>query len=342
MRKDTEKVKLAHNGKALATMHGFSADDQKRLEQALRASAKTIAPKPIGKDRNALYASHKEQLLTQFQSHWDRSKASDKWTKSSISKILSNYLFDYNKHQGTSKTVSKKKAVRKTHAPKPKASEPKHIVSYLKEDSPPESTVRPLRNLKSPFTFRPINQRSPSPSDRLVKGLSESPFDKPQNSRIDSVLPFTQHSPPDPESEDLEPLSKLAETIVVVRPSSSDPHERTMISFPLWRCQNPVNGRDAAPEFLHDWRDLSFTDFLRQLKAEQALNPGEMVVWGDYNQVLTSNMTFAGAVQEQLQAAPYNDSALNEATFMVVSSKSLASILEGSFANIWSESKMTE
>lgn len=314
MPKDTEKIKPAHNGKTLATMHGFSANDQQRLEQALRLSAKTIAPTPIGENRNVLYASHKEQLLSQFHAQWDRSKASDKWTKSSISKILSNYLFDYNKNQGTSKTVNKNK---KSAAPKPKTSEPKHIVPYLKEDSPVLPTRGRPRKLKSPLGFTPINRRTPSPSEQL-----ESPFDKPSDLRNDSVLPFTKHSPMiDSEFEDAEPLPKLAETILVVRPSSSDPWNRRIVSFPLWRCQVPVDGKDAAPESLQDWRDLSYADFVRQLQAEKVLAPEEMVVWGQFDQIIISDLTFAGAIQEQVQAAPNNGLAPNEATFAIVGSK---------------------
>ncbi|KAG9584820.1 hypothetical protein KCU77_g15612, partial [Aureobasidium melanogenum] len=107
MPKTTEEVRPAHNGRRIATVHGFSAVESERLEQALRASAKTIAPTPIGKNRNTLYASHKDQIMTQFQNQWDWSKASQKWTESSIGKVFSNYLFDYNKKQATPQTVSR-------------------------------------------------------------------------------------------------------------------------------------------------------------------------------------------------------------------------------------------
>jgi hypothetical protein len=319
MPKDTTKVKLANSAKPLATTHGFSAVDQERLENALRASARTIAPTPIGKDRNALYATHKDQIFTQFHAQWDWSKTTQEWTMSSIRKILSNYLFAYNESQGATKTVSKRKTAKKTNVLKPDLGQPKHIIPFLKEeDSPTKPTLA-----RRPFSFVPINQKLPSPSDQLVGRFSmspfaESPFDKPSKSPIDSARPSVEHSRADSYS-----MPKLSEIILVIRPSASDPWGRSMISFPLWRCQAPVDGRDAAPESLQDWRDLSFADFLRQLQSEQqVLTSKETIVWGQFDQLVTSNMTFSSAVQEQLQAARYNETAENEATFMVVSGKS--------------------
>lgn len=113
----------------------------------------------------------------------------------------------------------------------------------------------------------------------------------------------------------------------MVYPSSSDPWGREIFSFPLWRCQAPVNGRDAAPESLRDWRDLSFDDFVRQLKAEKVLTAEEMIVWGEFEHMVTSDVTFASAVQEQLYDSPSNRTAPNEATFAIVGSKLLALIL---------------
>ncbi|KAG9527575.1 hypothetical protein KCU93_g5079, partial [Aureobasidium melanogenum] len=296
MPKATGEVRLAHNGKKIASTHGFSAVETERLEQALRASAKTIAPTPIGQNRNTLYASHKNHIMTQFQNQWDWSKASQKWTESSIGKVFSNYLFDYNK-KSTPKTASKTKI--KNHAPKPTVNQPKYIVPYLEEEAP-------------------VN-KSPSPDDQLVPGLWESPFDKPSRSPIDSVLPSTEHSLDEPKSEDAaQILPKLADIILVVYPGSSDPWGRESFSFPLWRCQVPVNGRDAAPESLSDWRDLSFLDFLRHLKSEQVLTSEEMVVWSEYDHIITSDVTFASAVQEQLHDASNNNLAPNEATFAII------------------------
>ncbi|KAG9723905.1 hypothetical protein KCU73_g13573, partial [Aureobasidium melanogenum] len=227
---------------------------------------------------------------------WDWSKASQKWTESSIGKVFSNYLFDYNK-KSTPKTASKTKT--KNHAPKPTVNQPKYIVPYLKEEAP-------------------VN-KSLSPDDQLVPGLWESPFDKPSRSPIDSVLPSTEHSLDEPKSEDAaQILPKLADIILVVYPGSSDPWGRESFSFPLWRCQVPVNGRDAAPESLSDWRDLSFVDFLRQLESEQVLTSEEMVVWSEYDYIITSDVTFASAVQEQLHDASNNDLAPNEATFAII------------------------
>lgn len=305
MTKDTEKTKLANSGKPLATAHGFSPDHTDRLETALRASAKTIAPTPIGKGRNALYASHKDQIFAQFKDQWDWSKTTPEWTMSSIGKIFSNYLFAENK--GTSQAAPKCRKGKKTDALKPGLTQPKHVVPFLEDDSP----IRPIparpRGLGSPFSFKPINQKFPSPSDQLIDRFSESPFDKPSKSPIDSVRSGFYSKP------------KLSEIIVVVKPSASDPWSRTIFSFPLWRCQVSVDGRDAAPESLQDWRDLSFADFLRQLKGEQVLGSEEMIVWGQFNQLVTSDMTFASAVQEQLQD---KESAENEATFMIVSGES--------------------
>jgi hypothetical protein len=321
MPKDTATVKIGSTGKALATKHGFSTADQERLENALRASAKTIAPTPIGKDRNALYATHKDQIFAQFKGQWDWSKTTQEWTMSSIRKILSNYLFAYNESQSATKAVSKRKTAKKTNVLKPDLGQPKHIVTFLKEEDSPTRSTRPLR-LGSPFSFVPINQKLPSPSDQLVgrdseSPFAESPFDKPSKSPIDSARPSVEHSLADSYS-----MPKLSEIILVVRPSASDPWGRSMISFPLWRCQTPVDGRDAPSEALQDWRDLSFMDFARQLKKEQVLASGEAIVWGQFDQLITSDITLSSAVQEQLQAARYNETAENEATFMVIGGKS--------------------
>jgi hypothetical protein len=318
MPKDTTKVKIGGTGKVLATKHGFSTADQDRLENALRASAKTIAPTPIGKDRNALYATHKDQIFTQFRGQWDWSKTTQDWTMSSIGKILANYLFAYNENRSATKTVAKRKTAKKTDTLKPDLSQPKHVIPYLKEEhSPIKPTLTRPRGLGSPFGFTPINQKLPSPSDQLIERFSESPFDKPSRLPFDSARPSVEHSLAGSDS-----ISKLSEIIVVVRPGASDPWGRAMFSFPLWRCQAPVDGRDASPQSLQDWRDLSFTDFLRQLKNEQVLTSEEVVVWGQYNQLVTSDMTFSSAVQEQLQAASPNETPENEASFMIVSSKS--------------------
>jgi hypothetical protein len=319
---DTTKVKLANSAKPLATTHGFSTVDQERLEKALRASAKTIAPTPIGKDRNALYATHKDQIFAQFKGQWDWSKTTLEWTMSSIRKILSDYLFAYNESQSVTKTVSKRKTAKKTNVLKPDLGQPKHIVPFIKEEDSPTKPPLARRRLSSPFSFKPINQKLPSPSDQLVGRVSESPFaespfDKPSKSPIDSARPSVEHSLADSHS-----IPKLSEIILVIRPSASDPLGRAMISFPLWRCQTSVDGRDASPESLQDWRDLSFADFLRQLQSEQVLTSKETIVWGQFDQLVTSDMTFSSAVQEQIQAARHNETAENEATFMVVGSKS--------------------
>ncbi|KAG9676256.1 hypothetical protein KCU99_g4148, partial [Aureobasidium melanogenum] len=325
MPKATGEVRLAHNGKKIASTHGFSAVETERLEQALRASAKTIAPTPIGQNRNTLYASHKNHIMTQFQNQWDWSKASQKWTESSIGKVFSNYLFDYNKKSTpktaskvrTPKTIPKAKTTKKDDTLN-SVSHPKHIVPYLGEEE--EAPIKPTRGRprKNPISFTSIN-KSPSPDDQLIPELWESPFDKPSRSPIDSVLPSTEHSLEEPKSEDAaQILPKLADIILVVYPGSSDPWGRESFSFPLWRCQVPVNGRDAAPESLSDWRDLSFVDFIRQLESEQVLTSEEMVVWSEYDYIITSDVTFASAVQEQLHDASNNNLAPNEATFAII------------------------
>ncbi|KEQ69361.1 hypothetical protein M436DRAFT_56376 [Aureobasidium namibiae CBS 147.97] len=318
MPKDVTKTKLASTSKGLAALHNFSTAEQERLEKALRASAKTIAPTPIGKDRNALYTSHKDQIFAQFAGQWDWTKTTQEVTMSSIRKILANYLFAYNESNGATKAASKGRRSKKTDALKPDLGQAKHIVPFLKqEDSPPRPVPARPRGLDSPFSFKPINQKLPSPSDQLVDRFSESPFDRPfgqpSRSPMDSVHQSVENS-----LSGFYSKPKLSEIIVVIKPSASDPWSRTLFSFPLWRCQTAVNGRDAAPEALQDLRDLSFADFLRQLKGEQVLGPEEMVVWGQFNQLVTSDMTFASAVQEQLQD---KDSAENEATFMIVGSE---------------------
>ncbi|KAH0363199.1 hypothetical protein KCU65_g7557, partial [Aureobasidium melanogenum] len=307
MPKDTQKIPHAHNGKKIATTHGFSTAEEQRLEQALRASARIIAPTPKGSvhhnPRSPLYAAHKNQIMTQFQNQWDWSKASQKWTESSIGKVLANYLFDYNKKQGT--PVSKAKASKKNDTLN-LVSHPKHIVPYLGEeddDAPAKPTRgRPRKNAPS---FTPINK---TPSPKLPPGLWESPFDNPSRSPVDSILPSIEH----------ESLPKLSDIILVIYPSSSDPWGRELFSFPLWRCQVPLNGRDAPPESLQDWRDLSFLDFLRQLRLEQVLTEEEMVVWSEFNTVVTSDVTFASAVEEQVKGASANKLAPNEATFAIM------------------------
>jgi hypothetical protein len=184
------------------------------------ASAKTIAPTPIGKDRNALYASHKDQIYSQFQGQWDWSKTTPKWTMASIGKIFSNYLFAYNGSQSATKTVSKRKTAKKTNVLKPDLSQPKHVVPYLnEEDSPAGPNLARPRGLGSPFSFTPINKKQPSPSDQLVERFSESPFDKP----FDSTRPSVEHSLAGSDS-----IPKLSEIIVVVRPGASDPWDRSM------------------------------------------------------------------------------------------------------------------
>jgi hypothetical protein len=339
MPKTSNKAKVAGTGKSLATIHGFSPDNKDRLEQVLRASAKTIAPNPIGKERNALYTTHKDQIFSQFSGQWDWSKTTQELTISSIRKILANYLFAYNEGKSTSKAAPKRKTGKKTALLKSDLSQAKHVIPFIKEeDDPARPTLARPRGLGSPSSFTSINRKLPSPSDQLVEEFLESPFDtpsdlpsdqlvgrfvespfhKPSNSPIDSVLQSTEHSVVGSEAQ---PTPKLSEIFVVVKPSASDPWGRSMFSFPLWRCQAPVNGRDAAPEALKDWRDLSFTDFLRQLESERVLTSGETIVWGQFDQLVTSDMTFSSAVQEQLQAAAYNETAENEATFMVVSSK---------------------
>ena len=100
MPKDT-KIPTAHNGKRIATTHGFSKQDEERIEKALRDSAKVIAPTPIGTARNALYTHHKDLLLTQFSAIWNFTKTTHDWTRASIGKILQNYVFDFNKKNGT-------------------------------------------------------------------------------------------------------------------------------------------------------------------------------------------------------------------------------------------------
>jgi hypothetical protein len=71
-------------------------------------------------------------------------------------------------------------------------------------------------------------------------------------------------------------------------------------------------------ESLKDFRDVSYRDFIRQLENEQVIAPGQEVVWGKWDQLVTSDMTFAGAIQEQLYEARHMpDTLLNEATFMI-------------------------
>ncbi|KAI5212992.1 hypothetical protein AUEXF2481DRAFT_6690 [Aureobasidium subglaciale EXF-2481] len=297
MPKNTESEKLAFNAKGIATAHGFSAPEQQRLEDALRNSARIVAPTKKGAARTALYTTHMDHIITRFESEWQWGQATQKWTQSSIRKVLSNYLFAVNHPTTTKVTTGRKtakKTAKKTRALKPALGVSKNALPSIKE----ESTGQPsLGRPRKPFNdqlaaFKPIN----SPSE---KAQSQSPTDSMMASAEEAAMyPFVK-------------------IVLVVEPSHSDPDGRIMMSFPLWRCQAQVDGRDAPSTWLKDWVDLSFFDFLRQLRGENVMNDEEEIVWGEFNQVVTSDMTFAGAVQEQLQDASYNGSAPNEATFMV-------------------------
>ena len=92
--------------------------------------------------------------------------------------------------------------------------------------------------------------------------------------------------------------------------------------------------------------NLLFFDFVRHLEAEEVVSKGDVLVWGEFeplvlrfrspsrgrrgrfkrrcarlgefDQIVRSDMTFAGAIQEQLQDAGHNGLAFNEANFAVV------------------------
>ncbi|KAI5204747.1 hypothetical protein E4T39_03379 [Aureobasidium subglaciale] len=292
MPKNIEKEKLAFNAKGIATAHSFSAPEQQRLEDALRNSAQIVAPTKQGAARVLLYTTHMNHIITQFENEWAWGNASQKWTQSSIRKVLANYLFAVN-HPTTTKGTTGRKMAKKTGTLKPNLSISKHAMSSIEEDTEHPSRRRPRKPSNDQLAaFTSIN----NPSE---KAESQSP--------MDSILPATEEAA----------VYSLTEVILVVKPGLSDPSGRIMISFPLWRCQTQVDGRDATSSCLRDWVDLSFADFQRQLRGEYVMNHEEEIVWGQFEQVITSDMTFAGAVQEQLQDAPYTGAAVNEATFMV-------------------------
>lgn len=322
MPKDT-KVPTAHNGKRIATTHGFSKQDEERIEKALRDSAKVIAPTPIGDARNALYTHHKDLLLTQFSAIWNFTKTTHDWTRASIGKILQNYVYDFNKKNGT----GRKPGSGRKGAPGRKAGLQPDKALGMAEDDGRSSKSGPVitshttkravgRPRKQPAVtssgFKSINK----PTTLPAMGSSSSPLrsnSTPSQSPVDSVLPSVENNP------------LLSEIIVAVKPSSDDHLGRKIVSFPLWRCQVPIDGRDAPPEALQDWRDLSFFDFVRHLKAEEVVSKGDVLVWGEFDQIVRSDMTFAGAIQEQLQDAGHNGLAFNEANFAVVKGMSPSS-----------------
>lgn len=323
MPKDT-KIPTAHNGKRIATTHGFSKQDEERIEKALRDSARVIAPTPIGTARNALYTHHKDLLLTQFSAIWNFTKTTHDWTRASIGKILQNYVFDFNKKNGT----GRKPGSGRKGAPGRKAGlQPDKALGMAEDDgrssksgpvitshTPKRAVERPRKQLAVTSSgFKSINKPTTSPAQHAI-GSSSSPLrsnSTPSQSPIDSVLPSVESIPFYLELE----LSKI---IVTVKPSLDDRLGRKIVSFPLWRCQVPIDGRDAPPEALQDWRDLSFFDFVRHLKAEEVVSRGDVLVWGEFDQIVRSDMTFAGAIQEQLQDAGHNGLAFNEANFAVV------------------------
>ncbi|THY20088.1 hypothetical protein D6D01_06889 [Aureobasidium pullulans] len=344
MPKDT-KVPTAHNGKRIATTHGFSKQDEERIEKALRDSAKVIAPTPIGDARNALYSHHKDLLLTQFSAIWNFSKTTHNWTRASIGKILQNYVFDFNRKNGT----GRKPGSRRKNAPGRKAGSQPNKALGMAEDERRSSNSGPV--VASPTTKRAVGRpcKQPAvtssgfksinkPTTLPAMGSSSSPLrsnSTPSQSPIDSVLPSVENIPFHLELEaairastyaaldgssfsEQRPWTKLPEIIVAVKPSSDDSLGRKIVSFPLWRCQVPIDGRDAPPEAFQDWRDLSFFDFVRHLKAEEVISKGDVLVWGEFDQIVRSDMTFAGAIQEQLQDAGHNGLAFNEANFAVV------------------------
>ncbi|THW41553.1 hypothetical protein D6D21_06267 [Aureobasidium pullulans] len=321
MPKDT-KIPTAHNGKRIATTHGFSKQDEERIEKALRDSAKVIAPTPIGTARNALYTHHKDLLLTQFSAIWNFTKTTHDWTRASIGKILQNYVFDFNKKNGT----GRKPGSGRKGAPGRKAgSQPDKALGKAEDDGrssksgPVIASHTTKRAVERPREqpavtssgFKSINKPTTLPAHHAM-GSSSSPLrsnSTPSQSPIDSFLPSVENNPFH---------LTLSEIIVAVKPGSDDRLGRKIVSFPLWRCQVPIDGRDAPPEAFQDWRDLSFFDFVRHLKAEEVVSKGDVLVWGEFDQIVRSDMTFAGAIQEQLQDAGYNGLAFNEANFAVL------------------------
>ncbi|THZ74881.1 hypothetical protein D6C84_09266 [Aureobasidium pullulans] len=309
MPKDT-KVPTAHNGKRIATTHGFSKQDEERIEKALRDSAKVIAPTPIGDARNALYTHHKDLLLTQFSAIWNFTKTTHDWTRASIGKILQNYVFDFNKKNGT----GRKPGSGRKDAPGRKAGSQPNKALGMAEDERRSSKSGPV--VASPAVKRAVGRPRKQPATSSASSGFKS-INKP------TTLPA--HHAMGSSSSPLRSNSTSSQSPITVKPGSYDRLGRKIVSFPLWRCQVPIDGRDAPPEAFQDWRDLSFFDFVRHLKAEEVVSKGDVLVWGEFDQIVRSDMTFAGAIQEQLQDAGHNGLAFNEANFAVVkgSSKSL-------------------
>lgn len=350
MPKNATKPIPAFNGRGLAAAHGFSKKDGERLDKALRDSAKAIAPTPIGNDRNALYSTHKDLLITQFATSWNFTKTTHQWTKSSIGKIMQNYLFDYNKKNGTTSrpgpgrkgtkpkeagAVASGQGLSSSSGPvikqeqrvvgrprKPFASSTSY--SFQPINKPVHSTADPQAITSSSSPLRPTSTPSQSPVDSALPTVERTLFRAPSISKdireaTDNAQSFVSYS----RSNGSQSTSiRLSEIIVAVTPKPDDPWGRKVVSFPLWRCQVPVDGRDAAPEALQGWRDVSFSDFVRQLQAEEVFSTGDVLIWGQFDQIVRSDMTFAGAIEEQLLDAGHNGLAFNEANFAILKGES--------------------
>lgn len=300
--------------------------------------AQVLAATEIGKPRTALYPSHAQEVIMQFQSHWQWNKASQKWTIDSIRKTLSGIVHAINKPKGLTKAISTPKAreTKKKETIRTRQSSTAAVKDEVDDNVAASTKFVAINKPLSPLSR--VDSIQPSIEDRPIKVASQklmSPLSRADSTKstpdvrynsIASIQTDTSEAMEDQKADEQSSV-KLLDIIVVIKPSLLDPWDREMISFPLWRCQVPVKNKDAAPENLQDWRDLSFADFVRQLKGENAISEAEVIVWGQYNQMVTSDLTFAGAVQEQLQEARTNGLAHNDVSFAVATSKSIPGLM---------------
>jgi hypothetical protein len=254
-----DPTKTAGHMKAIANQHKFSQDISTQLEGALRNSARIIAPTPKGPPRKPLYDSHADAIMTQFQGSWDWSKATHKWTSSSITRVLANYVYDYNIKQGFAKKVPKVKVkeetqeAAKTSAPKkvkPKSTVPKKETSLQQNPVDQGDMVEP-KMLKRRITVMeqadmrfdtPLATTEQVPISQDLQSFvnwSESPFGHDMTGpAYDAFNPGGANQSATPSSYHEQHVAvDLTDIVILIKPLGKDPQNRKLLSFPLWRCQ---------------------------------------------------------------------------------------------------------
>ncbi|THW68006.1 hypothetical protein D6D20_00226 [Aureobasidium pullulans] len=322
------KLNYAGSGKTLALTHRLSSTDQARLVAALSNAALVIYTISGAEERKAQYEAHTDRLFEEFSSAWNFAQATQAWTKTSISNILQVFVSQRQsrlKRQATSGPEAESQPNKTDGVAEDRSSKSGPVVA-----SPAVKRRRPHQQSATSSAssgFKSINKPTTLPAHHAM-GSSSSPLrsnDTISQAPIVSIDPRLEQISVEGRKNTTEggleerPSIKLVDIVVTVKPSPRDPWGRDIVSFPLWRCQVPIDGRDAPPEALRDWRDLSFFDFVRQLKAEKVIFEKEMLVWGEMNKIVISNLTFSGAIEQQIQHSPRNARGAHVAHFKVIS-----------------------